>query len=189
MPIDNCPHTFAELAATVLPRYMGTMREALRAPVPLSEFARPGIGPKGIQARLGIPGDFAGCFVLLDDGQPFFVGTSHAVLARLRKESDANQGLLSTLAYKFAKRSLERDSVESQKTRSAALKDPGFHGAFLKAQNTLRSAQVAFIPIVNPLEMHLFEAYCAMELDTAEWNTFSTRRPPLTRQAGRAQVL
>ena len=38
----------------------------------------------------------------------------------------------------------------------------------------LRSLNVAFIEIGNPLELYLFEAYCAMELDTSEWNTFET---------------
>jgi len=36
----------------------------------------------------------------------------------------------------------------------------------------------AFVEIANPLELYLFEAYCAMELstgsDTGAWNTFLT---------------
>jgi hypothetical protein len=33
---------------------------------------------------------------------------------------------------------------------------------------------VAFIAIENDLEIYLFEAFCAMELDAWEWNTFRT---------------
>ena len=49
-----------------------------------------------------------------------------------------------------------------------------FRAAFNEAQALLRTCTVAFIEIPNPLEQYLFEAYCAMELDTAEWNTFRT---------------
>ena len=37
---------------------------------------------------------------------------------------------------------------------------------------------MAFVEIANPLELYLFEPYCAMELltgfDTGGWNTFLT---------------
>jgi hypothetical protein len=33
---------------------------------------------------------------------------------------------------------------------------------------------VAFIEIANEVELHLFEVYAAIELDTGEWNTFRT---------------
>ncbi len=54
------------------------------------------------------------------------------------------------------------------------MNDPAFRAAFEEAQTLLRGCTVAFIEIPNPLELYLFEAYCAMELDTCEWNTFRT---------------
>ena len=54
------------------------------------------------------------------------------------------------------------------------MKDPAFRAAFDEAQALLRGCSVAFIEIPNPLELYLFEAYCAMALDTKEWNTFRT---------------
>lgn len=59
-------------------------------------------------------------------------------------------------------------------TRSAAMADEGFQAHFEAAQEYLRGLNVAFIEIANPLELYLFEAYCATELDTSEWNTFET---------------
>lgn len=47
-------------------------------------------------------------------------------------------------------------------------------GPFDEAQTLLRGCTVAFIEIENPLELYLFEAYCAMELNTCQWHTFRT---------------
>jgi hypothetical protein len=58
--------------------------------------------------------------------------------------------------------------------RSEAMKDPKFRKAFQEAQQLLRDSSVAFVEITNPLELYLFEVYCAMELDTGEWNSFRT---------------
>jgi hypothetical protein len=54
------------------------------------------------------------------------------------------------------------------------MQDPAFREAFTEAQTLLRECSVAFIEIPNPLELYLFEAYCATALDTCEWNTFRT---------------
>jgi len=48
--------------------------------------------------------------------------------------------------------------------------------AFTEARALLRDSTVAVVPIENPLELYLFEAYCAMELGTGEWTTFQTHR-------------
>jgi hypothetical protein len=48
-----------------------------------------------------------------------------------------------------------------------------FLTAFDQAK-ALRDCSVAFIDIDNTLELYLFEAYCAMEFDTRELNTFRT---------------
>ena len=52
------------------------------------------------------------------------------------------------------------------------MNDPAFRNAFLEAKELLNGCGVAVISIENPIELYLFEAYYAMELDTAEWNTF-----------------
>lgn len=54
------------------------------------------------------------------------------------------------------------------------MKNPEFQKEFQAAQQLLHGAGVAFIEIANPLELYLFEAYCAIELDTCKWNTFRT---------------
>ena len=55
-----------------------------------------------------------------------------------------------------------------------AMDDPEFRRQFEQAKLYIAGLNVAFTPIANPLELYLFEAYCAMELDTNELNTFET---------------
>jgi hypothetical protein len=52
--------------------------------------------------------------------------------------------------------------------------EPEFRAQFLEAQEWLKGLSVAFVEVRNAVELYLFEAYCALELDTAEWNTFET---------------
>lgn len=57
----------------------------------------------------------------------------------------------------------------------------GFKGCYVLLDGTrpiyvgiLRGLNVAFIEIQNALERYVFEAYCAMELNSSQWNTFET---------------
>src|ERR1035441_5237563 len=165
MPIDDC----TSIASTVLPSYMARMQSAMERAHPLTGFCTPGIGVKSILATLGRSRDFSGCYVLLRDGKPFYVGISRGVIGRLRQHSTGSTEFNATLAYRMA-----NEKVPHEMTRSEAMKDPAFRAAFDEAQTLLRGCTVAFIEIPNPLELYLFEAYCAMALDTCEWDTFKT---------------
>lgn len=169
MPIDACTSTFAEMAATVLPRDMARLRAALAAPLPMSSFCKQGYGVKSILAGLGRSSDFSGCYVLLHEGKPFYVGISRTVVQRLRQHVTGNTHFDASLAYRMA-----TDKTGHTMKRADAMKDPAFRTAFAEAKVLLRNCTVSFIDVDNPLELHLFEAYCAMELDTCEWNTFRT---------------
>jgi hypothetical protein len=169
MPIDACTSTFIDLAATKLPKYMKEIRDAMQKPRPLVGFCTPGIGIKTILKRLELQAEFSGCYVLLRDGTPFYVGISRKVVARLRQHGLGTTHFDASLAYRMACEKVPHDT-----TRAAAMKDPVFRQAFNEARRLLIGSAVAFVPIANPLELYLFEAYCAMELDTFEWNTFRT---------------
>ena len=124
---------------------------------------------KTILAGLGRSRDFSGCYVLVHDGKPFYVGISRGVISRLRQHSTGTTEFNATLAYRMA-----NEKVPHELTRKEAMQDPAFRAAFNEAQVLLRGCSVAFIEILNPLELYLFEANCAMALDTCEWNTFKT---------------
>lgn len=169
MAIDACSSTFAELSSTVLPSYMATMRTAIERPQALGEFCAPGVGVKRILKRVGRLQDFSGCYVLLHEAKPFYVGISRGVIGRLRQHGTGTTHFDASLAYRMA-----CEKVVHDMTRADAMKDAACRTAFGEAQALLRGCMVAFVEIPNPLELYLFEAYCAMALDTSEWNTFRT---------------
>ncbi len=166
--IDGCDRTFEELATSILPGRMEELRHALKAPHPLSEFAKPGVGPKTLLKRLGYREDFSGCYVLLAEA-PFYVGISRKVVARLRNHVKAKNHQDSSLVHAMA----VKESGFTGRCEDADL-DPAYMAAFREARSRLAECCVAFVEIQNPLELYLFEAYAAMALDTGEWNTFET---------------
>jgi hypothetical protein len=169
MPIDACNSTFEEMAATVLPRDMAELRRALAQPHSLSAFCQLRIGVRSILSQLRRRQDFSGCYVLVRDGTPFYVGISRTVVQRLRQHVTGTTHFDASLAYRMA-----TDKTGHEMKRAEAMKDAAFRTAFAEAQALLRDCSVAFVEIENPLELYLFEAYCAMELDTCAWNTFRT---------------
>jgi len=169
MYIDDCQHTFEHLAQTVLPAYLEELQGALAKPHAASLFAETGRGPATIAKDLGLAYDFSGCYVLLDADVPIYVGISRAVLSRLRQHFTGKTHFDASLAYAIAQRQLP-----TKGKRSAVMDDPVFNAVFGKAKTFLRGLSVAFIEIVNPLELYVFEPYAAMSLGTHEWNTFRT---------------
>ena len=151
------------------PKHMRRLREAMSQAHPVTEFCQPGAGVKTILNRLGRRDDFSGCDVLLHSPEPFYVGISRCVIRRVRQHVTGKTHYDASLAYLMASRRVGRDMQ-----RQEAMKDPAFRQQFDQAKQELRRCCVAFVEIENALELHLFEACCAMELDTGEWNTFRT---------------
>ena len=169
MAIDACDYSFAHLASEVLPGHMRRLRQSLKDPVAASTFSKVGVGPSTIAAALGHDADFAGCYVLARARAPFYVGISRKVIARVRQHMLGASHEQASLAYAIAKKRMPKSG-----TRDSAMSDPRFRREFDTAQLSLRRATVAFVQIDNPLELHLFEPFAAMELDTRAWNTFRT---------------
>ena len=91
------------------------------------------------------------------------------VVSRIQQHVKGKTHFDASLAYLMASKQMGHG-----KERKQAMEDAAFRAAFEKAKERLKRMSVAFIDIQNPLELHLFEAYCAMALDTSEWNTFRT---------------
>lgn len=173
MTIHDCAHTFQELAATVLPAHMARMQAALADPREMEAFAQPGIGVKSLLKQFNIPQDFSGCYVLKDKEKPVYVGISRGVIGRLRQHVFGKTHFDASLAFRVAM-TKHPDQTIAKLTRSKAMLDPLFGTSFAEAQSYLRSLDVACIPIENPLELYVFEPYCALALDTHQWNSFMT---------------
>lgn len=137
-------------------------------------FARPGVDPGTLIKEFGIPQDFSGCYVLLDTGPPIYVGISRGVIGRLRQHVFGKTHFDAILVFRVAM-ARHPDRAIASLTRSEAMQDPLFGMSFAEAQSCLRSLQVAAIAIENPLELYVFEPYCALDLDTHQWNSIETR--------------
>jgi hypothetical protein len=169
MYIDNCQHTFEELARSVLPGHMKRLERALTDSRPASMFAQDRNGPATVARQIGLPGDFSGCYVLVDGDRPVYVGISRKVLSRLRQHLRGQTHFDASFAYAIAQR-----RQPTPGSRDVAMGTPKFREAFDGARQYLASLSIAFIEIDNPLELYVFEAYAAMSLRTHEWNTFRT---------------
>jgi len=148
---------------------MKRMRQAMAKSWQMTLFGTKGVGPKGILERLDLGSDFTGCYVLLENTEPIYVGISRTVVQQLIQHVKGRTHCDASLAYRIASENLPH-SLQ----RAAAMKDPVFKKEFNKAQDYLKSLNVAFIEIQNDLELYLFEVYCAMEFKTSKWNTFRT---------------
>jgi len=173
MPIDGCHRTFDELARVVLPAYMARLRERMAAPTPLSDFSIKGRGVAALKEQLGLAGDPRGCYVLMEGDRPVYVGISKHLVARLMEHVRGTDHLTATLVYRVAAMRNPHGM-----TAANAMKDEAFLRKFDEARSYLRDLNVAFVEIDNPLELYVFEPYCALELDTSfdagGWNSFDT---------------
>jgi len=139
----------------------------------MSEFAQQGVGVTTLLKRFGLKSDPRACYVLIDKGRPVYVGISKSVIKRLIEHVRGWDHLTATLAYRMAV-----TKYSHGKTASEAMKDEMFKKQFAEQRDYIKGLDVAFIEVENPLVLYLFEAYCAMELDTGidvgGWNTFKT---------------
>lgn len=169
MTVDNCKYSFQKLALTVLPGYMTKMNAAIKRPIPMTVFAEKGNGLKTILKQIGRENDFIGCYIFTEKDKPVYVGISRTVIQRVIQHVKGRTHYDASLAYRIA-----TEHYPHTMRRNEIMIDEGFRKEFENAKERIRSMGVSYIEIENDLELYLFEAYCAMELDTFKWNTFRT---------------
>lgn len=169
MAVDGCLHTFEELVRSILPGHMERLRASVAAPYPGRMFGERGQGPKAVARQLGRNTDFPGCYVFVERTRPLYVGISRKVITRVIQHFRGRTHYDASLAYAIAQRRLPTPGQRGQ-----AMAQSEFRREFYEAQKYLKTLEVAFVDIENDLELHLFEVYAAMTLDTSELNTFRT---------------
>ena len=169
MAIDGYPKAFEDLVATDLPERMTALETSIRSPIPMSDFAVEGLGPTALCRQFSLDSDFSGCYVLLEQEKPVYVGISGSVIQRLRQHVRGTTHFDASLAYRIAV-----DAAPHNHTRAKAMENKDFKAAFDSAKTYLRGLHVAWVKIENPLVLYVFEPYCAMKFDTSKWNTFET---------------
>jgi predicted GIY-YIG superfamily endonuclease len=169
MPIDQYEHSFEHLVGAELPQHMATLEQAMKQKILMSEFAIDGVGVAALTQRFGLKADFPGCYVLSEKENPIYVGISKNVLQRLRQHVRGTTHFDASLAYRIAAQKMPHGN-----TRSKAMETEDFKAQFNAAKEYIRCLNVAFVKIVNPLALYVFEPYCAMKFNTDVWNTFET---------------
>lgn len=166
-PVDGCPHAFERVAGDLLPALMAELNAACSHPVLMVHFEQ--AGTKAVLAQQSLKADFPGCYLLLEDGHPIYVGISRKVFGRLSGHVRAKTHNTATLAYRMAAKRTGR-----KLSRAQAMQDGEFLLQFGRARTYLRSLSFAYVEIRDPYVRHVFEAYAAQELGTGEWNSFET---------------
>jgi len=169
MPIDNCVHTFEELAASVLPSHFKRLEAAIQSPIAADNLIGFKSVTKKLLSRLNRTTDFPGCYVFIDGEKPLYVGISRGVINRLIQHLNYNTHYSANLAYRMA-----FEDYPHELKRDQAMKDEQFKAVFFSAQERLRQMKIAFVGIDNDLELYAFEVFASMKLDTDTWNTFRT---------------
>jgi hypothetical protein len=169
VPVDNCTHIFAELAAHVLPEHYKRLKHAMAASIPAERLVGYKSATREALAKLSRSVDFPGCYVFLDNNKAVYVGISRSVVKRIIQHLNYDSHYSASLIYRMAS-----EDYPHEMKRDQAMKDEQFRSVFFAAQDRLRRMSIAFVEIDNDLELYLFEVYASMELDTDTWNTFRT---------------
>ena len=163
MTIDKCTHTFQELTYSILPTHMAKMKKAMAKPINMK------VGKKMTLKQLKRERDFSGCYVLLKNRKPFYVGISRSVIKRLTQHVKGKTHFAASLAYRMA-----CEQRPHTLRRTFAMQDMQFQKEFNRAKMEIQSMDVAVIEINDPVELYLFEVFCAMQFGTCRFNTFTT---------------
>jgi hypothetical protein len=152
MPIDNCLHTFEQLAATVLPAHLKRLKAALHSPIPAATFVGFKSATREALAKVHRKTDFPGCYVCIDEARPVYVGNSRGVVKRLVQHLNFESHYTASLVYRMAS-----EDYPHEMKRDQAMKDDQFRSVFLSAQGRLRQTSVSFVEINNDIELYVFE--------------------------------
>ena len=140
------------MAAIILPGDMAKLRAALAAPLPMFSFCKQGFGVRSILSGLRRSSDFSGCYVLLREGKPFYVGISRTVVQRLRQHVTGNTHFDASLAYQMA-----TEKTGHKMKRADAMQDTAFRTAFEQAKALLRvSFRQACVVVTTGLTLGRF---------------------------------
>lgn len=156
MALHGCEHTFEQLVLDVFPALLSSLNQSLRQPLSLRSFS---------EAPSLIP-TCSGCYVIAEQGVPLYVGIAKNMRRRVQDHISGDPSR-ANLAVRMAAKNLEVGL-------SAIKRHAQFDQAFTSAKRRLLGCGVAWVGIRNPFEMYVFEPYCAMKLDTSEYNFFDT---------------
>lgn len=167
-PIAPSKLSWREFDSGFLPGKMNELLEAMKAPFSAADFALPGMGLLGLKKKYPkIAGECSGCFVLIENGKPVYVGMSRKVYKRLFFLLKQARDYTSTLADMLA-----HDKVPLEGCWYDKMQTPGFKAAYEEAKERMKRMQVAVVEVKGDMELYIFAAYCAQHLKIPMINLF-----------------
>jgi len=154
--LHSCTHSFSQLADEILPDLMAKLQGRMTAAPPLRSLSDP----------FELIPNARGTYVWMISGNPIYVGITNQLRRRVR-DHVAGDPSRANLAVRMAANALGTST-------SQVKRHVGFKSAFGAAREALMDGAIAYLEIENSMVLYLFEPYCAMELDTAEFNRFDT---------------
>ena len=195
-PIHGHTASFAGLASRCLPELQRMLARQIANPLPLCLFTAAKTGPATLSAHSRIrthlevvneahaaakehtaklrletgkranPHEFAGVYVFVSRGRPFYVGITRTIYRRVqahvRNRNHNAASLLFNMVREDAQHKGLREELDFDSARASLI------------QVWLQGQSVAILPLACPVERYAFELYAAMSLKTGVWNTFET---------------
>jgi len=109
-----------------------------------------------------------GIYVLYENGLPLHVGRTRNLRKRLIGHTSRSH-YSASFAFKQTRYQLGevKASYKPEGSRAALVLDPIFGPAFLQQVERVRSMQVQFLAVTEPIDQYLLELYAALELGLA----------------------
>ena len=145
------------------------LKDFMKAPSDMNHLCGEGTGVQTALKLINKDNDFPGCYVMIEDGQPFYVGISKRVISRLQNHVKGKTHNSSSLAYNIA-----RKNVSEDKDMSRADFVEKYPNEFNEAIKRISEMKIAWVKIEDPILLYVFEVYAAIELETLEYNSFET---------------
>ena len=116
-----------------------------------------------------------GIYLFTENERPIYVGQSRKLRQRMRSHTRlAARQNQASFAFNLAKRAAGEAGLEIKRFRQVLADDPDFAAHFEEAKTRVRSMEVQFIELADPIERTLFEVYASLAPATTEFNKFET---------------
>lgn len=115
-------------------------------------------------------------YLFSESGLPLYVGRTNHLSKRVKQHSAAwAQHNQAVFAFRLARHETGKvlPGYTKETARATLLSDPVFSAAFVHAKERIRSMQLRFVPVDDPLRQALLEIYVAVVLETPH-NDFET---------------
>lgn len=117
------------------------------------------------------PKDFKGIYIFIKNKTPIYTGISKGVIKRIIQHTKGHSHHTSSFAFSLARASYQKETGDYNRIPR---KDFNYKEHVAPAKHYLLQQKIAFMKIEDDIELYLFEIYCAMELQTLMYNSFST---------------